>query len=279
MKLEFVSDYNGILKEYLNTLNLSKRFLKRVKLYGTMMINNNVCKNYYEIKKGDLITLEYNEDTNDDLVSKDFNLDIIYEDNHVLIINKPFNISSQPSHKHFEDNIVSYVKSYFNKNSINSNVHVVTRLDFSTSGLMIIAKDGLTHFKLTNEKIIKKKYKAIIEGTLDEKEGVINLPIRREQVGSIKRIVSSDGKEAITEYKVIKENKNRSLVDINLITGRTHQIRVHFSYLNHPLVGDKLYGHDDKRLYLHCYYLEYVDPFTNKLICIENDANFDNIID
>jgi len=245
----------------MNYLNLSRRFSKKVKLYGKIYINGVESKNYFPLKIGDELVLEFNEEVNDEIISKDFPLDIKYEDENVLIIDKPISLASQPSHLHFENNVVSYVKKYFEDNNINSNVHVVNRLDYQTSGLMLISKNGFTHHELTKEKIIERKYYCIVEGLLEEKEGTIIKGIKREREGSIRRIAADDGALSITHYKVVYEKDNRSLIDVKLDTGRTHQIRVHFSFLGYPLVGDKLYGNEDDRLYLHCYSLSYVDPY------------------
>ena len=281
MKTNYKVSHDAILKEYLQEIGLSRHYLKKVKLYGKMYINGEVAKNYYNVKKDDVITLELDEALNEDIeIKSDIKLDIKYEDEYLIIINKPVDLATLPTKKHFYDNVISLVKKHYIDNNINSNIHVVNRLDFSTSGLMVIAKDGLTHFNLSpkdNEKIIKRKYLAIIDGIMDRKEGVINLPIARLNDG-MKRTVSIDGKDSITLYKVLKEENGRSLVDIELVTGRTHQIRVHFSYLGYPLVGDKLYNpnyNNEKRLYLHCYYVSFVHPYTNKLIEVEDyDQDF-----
>jgi len=261
MKLTYIVDHECLVKEYMNYLNLSRRFSKKVKLYGKIYINGVESKNYFPLKIGDELVLEFNEEVNDEIISKDFPLDIKYEDENVLIIDKPISLASQPSHLHFENNVVSYVKKYFEDNNINSNVHVVNRLDYQTSGLMLISKNGFTHHELTKEKIIERKYYCIVEGLLEEKEGTIIKGIKREREGSIRRIAADDGALSITHYKVVYEKDNRSLIDVKLDTGRTHQIRVHFSFLGYPLVGDKLYGNEDDRLYLHCYSLSYVDPY------------------
>lgn len=266
MKLEYIVKKECLVKEYMQELNLSKRFCKKVKLYGSIKINDIEAKNYFPLKIGDKLTLEYNESENGEIQSYDYPLDIVYEDDDLLVINKPIGLASQPSHKHFMNNVVSFVKAHFEKNNIKSNVHVVNRLDYQTSGLMVIAKNGFMHYELTKEKIITRKYYCVIDGIMDKKEGTITKGIARECEGSIKRIATDDGQLAITHYKVIAEKDNRSLVDVLLETGRTHQIRVHFSYLGYPLIGDKLYGYEDERLFLHCYNLSFKHPKTNELI-------------
>ena len=264
MKLTYTASKEIIVKEYLQELGLSKKFCKRVKLYGKILINGEEAKNYYLLKPNDELTLILDEELNQDIVPINQKLDIIYEDEYILVINKPYGLSVQPSRKHYLDNLISLVKNYYINNGINSNIHVVNRLDYATSGLVIIAKDGLTHYKMSTS-ILEKKYYAIVHGNLENKEDEIVLPIKRMEESNIKRMVSPDGKYAKTIYKVIEANSNYSLLDVNLITGRTHQIRVHFSYLGNPLVGDKLYGDDEfGRLYLHCYKLVIKHPYTNE---------------
>ena len=282
MVLEYICEQDMLLKEYLVYLGLSRRFCKRVKLYGKMMINGEIALNFYPVKKGDKITLEFNENTNEEILTQNSDLDVVYEDQNILIINKKENIATQPSKRHYYNNIISMIKGYFEEKGINSNVHVVTRLDYATSGLMVIAKNGFMHYALTKEKTINRYYYALVEGIIPEKEGVINLPIARSN-DVIKREVNENGKEAITNYKVIKEdkNKNLSLVKVNLVTGRTHQIRVHFSYLGYPLVGDKLYNpnySDEERLYLHSYKVEFINPSTNELVSKVAIPDFYNYI-
>ena len=125
---------------------------------------------------------------------------------------------------------------------------------------MIIAKDGVTHFEFSKINILKK-YVCEIEGHINPDNGVINLPIDRYEAPSIKRYVSENGKPSITYYNVIKKKNNTDIVDVTLGTGRTHQIRVHFSHLGHPLIGDELYGKKDEFLKLHCYCLSFNHPW------------------
>lgn len=271
MKLEYICEKEMLLKEYLIYLGLSRRFCRRLKLYGKMEINGSEAKNYYPLHVGDKISLFYDEDSNEEILTQKEELDIVYEDNHILVVNKKENLATQPSRKHYYNNLVSIVKGYFEDNNISSNVHIVNRLDYATSGLMVIAKDGFTHHALTKEKIINRYYYAKIKGIMNEKEGIISLPIARIKDGEIKREVNEKGKEAITKYKIVKEDneENTSIVEIKLETGRTHQIRVHFSYLGHPLIGDVLYNEeqdDEDRLYLHCFKIEFVNPYTKELI-------------
>lgn len=266
MILKYVIEEDALLvKEYLEKIGLSRNIRKKARVQDIIYINGDKSKNYVLLHKGDILELKFTEKANDNITSVASDLDIKYEDEYLMVINKPKGISSQPSRKHVTDNIISMIKHYFEVNNINSNVHLVNRLDFQTSGLMIIAKDGITHFAFSKIDI-KKLYLCEIVGHIEPVSGIIDLPIAREKAPSIKRYVSEEGKRSITKYKVIKKLENKDLVEVLLETGRTHQIRVHFSYLHHPLVGDELYGTKDECLKLHCFSLTFKHPWKNENI-------------
>lgn len=274
MILKYIIEEEKILvKEYLELKGLSRNIRKKARIEDVIYINGQKARNYYELHRGDILELIFEEQMNQeiDVNNKDFK--ILFEDQYIMIIEKESGISSQPSRKHPTDNVISCVKNYFIKNNINSNIHLVNRLDFSTSGLMIIAKDGITHFEFSKINIVKK-YLCEITGHINPNNGIINLPIGRYDAPSIKRYVTEEGKESITHYKVIKNNENTDYVEVTLETGRTHQIRVHFSYLGHPLIGDELYGTKADNLKLHCYYLSFNHPWTNERIEVKNYPNW-----
>ena len=262
MILKYIIEENEILvKEFLEKKGLSRNLRKKARINDIIYINGVKARNYFPLYKGDLLELVFTEKMNDEIESnEEIEIEILYEDDYILVANKPSGISSQPSRKHQTDNLISCIKSYFIKNNIQSNIHLVNRLDFSTSGLMIIAKDGVTHFEFSKINILKK-YVCEIEGHINPDNGVINLPIDRYEAPSIKRYVSENGKPSITYYNVIKKKNNTDIVDVTLGTGRTHQIRVHFSHLGHPLIGDELYGKKDEFLKLHCYCLSFNHPW------------------
>ncbi|HHU56278.1 MAG TPA: RluA family pseudouridine synthase [Acholeplasmataceae bacterium] len=267
MKIKYLVDQDNITVEsYLKNEGFSRKFLRKAKLNDYIYINGINAKNYEVMKKGDLLEIITDEKLNEEFVPYDIPLNIVWEDEYLLIANKPNNLAIQPSRKHFVDNLISVVTNYYLKNNIPGNIHVVNRLDYSTSGLVIVAKSGIIHHLLSQQNITKK-YLTVVEGILEEKKGEINLPIRRAEKINIKRWVFPDGKPSLTYYKVIKEINNKSILEVKLATGRTHQIRVHMAYHNHPVVGDKIYGKGGKMLYLHCYYLKFIHPITKK--CLE----------
>ena len=275
MRLEYLIEVNEMpIKEYLLYKGLSRRLARKIKLYGKMYINNQEALNYHLVKKGDLLVIEFTETLNEEIIISTENLEILYEDEDLLVINKPHNLAIQPSRRHQEDNLISRLKAFFIDNQISSNIHIVNRLDYATSGLVLVAKSGYIHHQLTNKDQVRKKYQALVIGKLTEKEGTICLPIARLKEEDIRRGVSELGKEAITHYKVIIEYQNTSLLELILETGRTHQIRVHMAYIGHPIVGDKLYGTEEERLYLHCYDMEFIHPKTNKAMSFTKEIKW-----
>ena len=269
MKLKYICEKEMLVKEYLAYVGISHHLRKKVRGLDNIYINGIHSKNYYQLNIGDVLELEFNETLNCEYKANFDDLDKIeikYEDEYLMVISKQNNISSLPSRKHELDNVLSIIKAYFINNNINSNIHLANRLDYATSGLMIISKSNICQHELSKVDITKK-YLAKVDGIINIKEGLIDAPIAREKAPSIKRYVSSEGQSAKTKYKVLEEKENISLVELELLTGRCHQIRVHLSYLGAPIIGDKLYGNEKgERLYLHAYYLRFKHPFKDEII-------------
>lgn len=208
-------------------------------------------------------------------ISRD--LDIVYEDDHFLVLNKPAGVASIPSVNH-SNTMANFVKGYYQEQDYeNQQVHIVTRLDRDTSGLMLFAKHGYAHARLDKQlqsRSIEKKYLALVKGDQPlPRQGEIIAPIARNPESIITRRVAPDGKYARTSYQVLIDQAPTYLVDIQLHTGRTHQIRVHFSYLGYPLLGDDLYGGslDDgiERQALHCHSLRFYNPFSEEELFLQ----------
>lgn len=270
---------DGTVIDFLNSCYLSKSKIYTLFLDKKIKLNNEECKRESIIKNGDVITIFSDEEI--DFICENKKLDIIYEDDYLLIINKPSNIIVHPDSKDKAGSLCNIVANYYKNKGYNISVKYAHRLDIDTTGIIIFCKDMLTmaymnHIISLHE--IKRYYLCLASNKFKDKIGTINLPIGEDRHHKSRRRVSKTGQAAITHYEVIKSFKNYSLVSVLLETGRTHQIRVHFSYMNHPLLGDELYNGDTskiKRVALHSYRVEFVHPITKKLISLTKDLPFD----
>lgn len=271
MKLNYPvknEDKNKTINEILsNKLNISNRLKNKLIKAEKIYLNNTQTDSRKTIQPNDIITIDLSEEEdNSNIVATKMSLNIIYEDKWILIINKPQNIATHPSSLHYADSISNGIKYYYNQIGLKKKIRPVNRLDFNTSGIVIFAKCEYIQEQLSKQMLendFKKEYLCIISGTLENKQGKIDLPIARKSNSIIERCISTNGKNCITKYTVLKEFKDYSLVKCNLETGRTHQIRVHFSAIGHPLLGDSLYGKSSNlinRQALHSYQVEFTHP-------------------
>ena len=263
---------NQILKQ---EFKLSARLMHKVIINKLVLLNNKQIDTRSSINIGDNVKIDLNyEEENDNIVPVKMNLDILYEDDCLLIINKPAGIAVHPSILHFEDSLSNGIRFYFDSIGLKKKIRPVNRLDLDTSGIIVFAKNEFVQeclIRQMNNNIFKKEYIAIVTGHLKEKSGVINLPIARKENSIIERCISEKGQNAITKYEVIKELDSISVVKCFLETGRTHQIRVHFMAIGHPLIGDSLYGSKSSlinRQALHCYSISFVHPITKEVLNI-----------
>lgn len=268
--------YDNVLHVLKEQFFLSDRLITKLKKANKIYLNSLPTYTKKSVTVGDTVSvlIDFEED-NSNIVASNIPLNIIYEDDYLLVLNKPANIAIHPSILHFYNSLSNGVKFYFDKLGLKKKIRIVNRLDRNTSGIVIFAKNEYIQECLikqmkTNE--FKKEYLAIAKGILESKSGTLNFPIARKEGSIIERTVSSDGDSAITHYDVVKEFNNLSLVHIVLETGRTHQIRVHFSHIGHPILGDTLYGSPSElinRQALHSYKLTFIHPVTKKVVSLE----------
>lgn len=236
------------IRSYLQTeLGLSQRLLKRMKaLDGGIQVNGVEETVRYMLQVDDILSLQLPPArSHTSIIPEAIPLMIHYEDDDVMVIEKPAGIATIPSRNHPSRTIANGIIAHYDKHSHPHTVHVVTRLDRDTSGLLLIAKHPHAHHLLSiqlQKGKIERKYVAIVHGQLAHENGTIDAAIGRKADSLIERIVREDGQRAVTHYELIEDLDGFSLVHIELETGRTHQIRVHFAHLGHPLIGDDLYG-------------------------------------
>jgi 23S rRNA pseudouridine1911/1915/1917 synthase len=279
LKWEVKKEHNGtLLREFLKSKELSKRALTDIKFQGGKILVNEEEKTVRTVlKENDVVSVYFPiESPSEGLVPEEIDFEIIYEDEAVLIVNKPFGIPSIPSREHPTGTLANGIMDYYKRIGLQSTIHIVTRLDKDTSGLMLIAKNRYIHYLFSKDELknVERSYKAIVHGQFEKSNGVIEAKIARKNDSIIEREVSENGQEAITHYKVLQEFKDYSIVELTLETGRTHQIRVHMSFINHPLVGDDLYGGATdtlKRQALHSFLLSFKHPINHEIYRFEID--------
>ena len=262
------------LLEYLyENLDMPKRRIKQYLTHGAIYVNNNKTTQYnYKLLKGMTIVID-----TDSKNKKELPFDILFEDNHIIVVNKPSGLLTIATEKEKEKTLYHIVREYLVSKDKYAKVFIVHRLDKDTSGIVVLAKDEKTKNKLQenwNEYVSLREYVAIVHGKLKKIEDRIVQNLKETKTNLVYVTKKDDGKEAITNYKVIKENEDYSMVSINIETGRKNQIRVAFATLKHPIVGDKKYGINDKenRLYLHANRLKMYYPEIKKDILFETQT-------
>ena len=278
MILKYKNDkFNNIKEVAKNYFNLSNKLIVKLKNKKKIFLNGNIANINKSITINDLIEFDLNyEEESENIIPSRLNLDIIFEDDCFLIVNKPSNTPIHPSANHYTDSLANGVKYYFDSIHLNKKIRPVNRLDKDTSGLVIFAKNEYIQENLINQmktNDFNKEYIAVLDGKISQKEGIIDAPISRKEESIIEREVNFEkGQKAITYYKVIFEEGNLSLVNFKLKTGRTHQIRVHSKYINAPILGDTLHNKEANlinRQALHAFKIEFIHPVSKNKMSFE----------
>ena len=271
------------LREYLKReMSISTRLIRSASIQKRIFINNEVVKMNRVIKNGEIIKIDLEKEESQNIAPEKIDIDIVYEDEDILVVNKKPFMVVHPTKTYQSGTLANGVINYFMESNQNCIVRLVSRLDMNTSGLIIIAKNQFSHGMLSkamSENKVEKRYLAIVHGIFKEKQGTIDKPIYRPEgiENGTRRVVDERGQRSITHYKVVEEFSDSSLVECKLETGRTHQIRVHLSYLGHPIYGDVLYGDGDnegdliERQALHAYGLDFKSPRTEKELSLRAD--------
>ncbi len=254
--------------------NFSRSKIQKMIEDGLVKVNDKAVKTNYKLKKGDVITYEELEVKEIELKPENLDIEIVYEDNDVAVIYKPKGMVVHPGAGNSEHTLVNgLLYSLSNLSGINGELRpgIVHRIDKDTTGLLLVAKTDIAHNKLSldlQNKDVKRVYTALVEGIIIEDDGIINAPIGRDKQNRQKMAIDKDGREAITTFHVLERFENKTLVECVLKTGRTHQIRVHFAYIKHPVYGDPLYARKTKGTingqYLHAGLIGFNHPITGK---------------
>ena len=256
---------------------------------GNILVNDKKVKTGYMIKKGDIIDIDYQKE-DDNIVPEKMDLDIVYEDDDVIVINKANGIVTHPAPGNYHGTLVNGLLYHTNLSDLNGEVRpgIVHRIDAYTTGLLMIAKNNKAHEKLSKElhdKKTKRKYVALVWGVIKNDSGTIDAPIGRSLKDRKKMAINPNGKNSITHFKVLKRYKDATLIELTLETGRTHQIRVHMDYIGHPVVNDPVYGNreiiDNSGQMLHAKTLGFTHPVTGKYMEFDSELpdSFKNILD
>ena len=269
--MKLVVNKEGELLDYLyNNLDMPKKRIKQYLTHGSIFVNNNKTTKYnYHLIPGMNIMID-----TDSKNKKTLPFNILFEDDHIIVVNKPSGLLTIATNKEKEKTLYHIVREYLVSKDKNARVFIVHRLDKDTSGIVVLAKDEKTKNKLQenwNEYVTLREYVAVVHGQLKTKEDKVVQLLKETKTNLVYVSRDKEGKEAITNYKVIKENENYSMVSINIETGRKNQIRVAFQTLKHPIVGDKKYGEKDNenRLFLHANRLKMYYPELKKDILFE----------
>lgn len=246
---------------------------------GQILVDGHIVKTGYTIKGHEIVTILEIEEKKLDLKPVDLKLDIIYEDDDLLVINKPQGMVVHPASSYHEPTLVHGLLFEADKlSSINGTIRpgIVHRIDKDTSGLLIVAKTDQAHRILSDDlKVhdIQRHYMALVHGVISNNHGTIDAPIARHPKNRLKMCVLDQGKSAITHFTVIDRFEKMTLVECKLETGRTHQIRVHMAYIKHPIYGDPIYGYKDDPTdggqYLHAFKLTFIHPIKKEQMTFE----------
>lgn len=251
---------------------ISGKLWKRMKWQGQISVNGAPVRNANHIlAAGDVIFCQWPEES--DIIPSYEPLSVLYEDGSFLVINKPPGMIIHPTSRERTDTLVNRLAGYFEMKQLTAGIHPVYRLDRDTTGAVIVAKSAKGQYALSrSHDCIYRTYIACTQGDVPGKAGRIAAPIGRKEGSIVEWMVRDDGKPAITEYTVIAREDGKTWLSLHLLTGRTHQIRVHMAHIGHPLVGDTLYGEgsrDISRQALHAYSVRFVHPDTGKPLTIK----------
>ena len=279
MEIRVIENDSVRLDKYLmDKLDVSRSKIRKLVDNGNILVNDVKSKASYVVKENDLIEILSMEDEKMDVIAENIPIEIVYEDEYLLVVNKPSGMVVHPGNGNYNHTLVNALMYHCNSlSTVNGDVRpgIVHRIDADTSGLLLVAKNDMVHNDLAkqiSEKSVIRKYVCLVHGVINEDTATIDAPIGRDKNNRKKMCVTGDNsKDAITNIRVLERYHNSTLIECILETGRTHQIRVHMNYINHPVVNDPVYGYnkmDDKDFgqMLHAKEIGFVHPITKEFM-------------
>lgn len=264
-----------------DNIDFSRSKIQKLIKQGKVFLNGKVISSSTLVHQGDVIDIDDTMEYDTSLKKEDIPLDIVYEDDYLIIINKPSGMVVHPAPGHYSSTLVNALLGRFslsNKDELRPGI--VHRIDKDTSGLLIVAKTDEVHdilSRMIKDKLIERKYIALVDGVIPHETGTIDAPIGRDIKNRQKMMVTDiNGKDSVTHFKVLKRYTNHTLIECKLDTGRTHQIRVHMAYIGYPIVNDPVYGRGKKTTefgqLLHSYSIKFIHPITKEELYFKVDV-------
>ena len=248
MQLTHIARRSGRLSSFLREeMEMSAGLMNRLKWQDKLFVNGVPRHTDYPVAPGDVITVPL-EEPEPSYPAQEGSLTILYEDEHILAVDKPAGMLIHPSRSQFTDTLANFVAGYYQKTGQAAAFHPVTRLDRDTFGVVLLGKNSHTH-ALLSQNPLKKTYEALVYGAPTQAEGVIDAPIARRPLPSLLRQVSPEGKPSLTRYRVLSRQEKTAVLALTPVTGRTHQLRVHCAYMGFPIVGDPQYGSPESQAF------------------------------
>ena len=281
-----IEEGNITIKDFLLSNNISSKAISTLKKQvDGILVNGKVQFTNYKLQPNDILSINLDENNDyENIIATKMDLNILYEDDDIVIVNKSADITVHPSKKYFTNSLVNGLTYYYQNKNMDVKLHCITRLDKETSGCVLFAKNRIAANCLSNmvkQKEISKTYLSLASGKINKQHFLISAPISRVSKGNILRCVDfQTGKEALTECFLLGyyPSNDISLLKCLLHTGRTHQIRVHLQYINHPIVSDSLYNKSCNLLLrqgLHCYNIRFIHPISHQLIDVTSQLPAD----
>ena len=248
MQLTHIAQRSGRLSSFLREeMEMSAGLMNRLKWQDKLYVNGVPQHTDYPVAPGDVITVPL-EEPEPSYPAQEGSLTILYEDEHILAVDKPAGMLIHPSRSQFTDTLANFVAGYYQKTGQAAAFHPVTRLDRDTFGAVLLGKNSHTH-ALLSQNPLEKTYEALVYGAPTQAEGVIDAPIARRPLPSLLRQVSPEGKSSLTRYRVLSRQEKTAVLALTPVTGRTHQLRVHCAYMGFPIVGDPQYGSPESQAF------------------------------